>query len=287
MGENRGFTVIFIIVIIALVVGLFGIGSTAINLINSGQPILSGTVSTKAEAPQTTAAAITVTPVSTATDASINYNFGAGTTSPFSQLDFSKVAQTARTVKSADAQAAATPTPAPTVSTNPTDMPGTPVVSEGIKDDILTPAVVAQAATVPVEPAALQAEEVNWIKIDSIGIDSPIVEGSDGDKALDQGMWLYPSSYNKNEKILLCHRRYWGRKDPRTCWFIDRVKMGDLVRVSDGKGNEYDYRIVSQTVHDADDLSIYRASNDDVIKILTCTPLGSSAQRLVTIAVRV
>lgn len=160
------------------------------------------------------------------------------------------------------------------------------VVVSGIRDNLVTTEIKAYAETVKSTPHPL-ATGISRIVIDSININSPVIQGSDGDAALDQGMWLYPTSYAKGEKILLCHRRYFGPNDPRSCWFIDRAKVGDVIRLESDNGQSYEYSIVAQAVREGDDMAIFNAADDDLVKIITCTPLGSSSHRLITIGKRI
>ena len=273
MNESRGFALLFLIVIVALIVGLFGIGSVMVNLFNTGQPAISGTVSTRAQEIEPTVTTTIAAPRSRPVGSDINYNFG--TAYKADLYNTRNLLEQARDAKLKTN---------PEIAQNPS-VAG--IVSEGIKDQIITAEVKKEIAILPALPATAKSTDVSWIKINSIGVSSPIVQGPDGDAALDQGMWLYPTSYEKKEKILLCHRRYFGLHNPKTCWYMDRVKLGDIIEVSDKNGTVYKYRIVSQSVREGADLSVYRASNDDVIKVITCTPLGSSSHRLVTIASRV
>lgn len=159
-------------------------------------------------------------------------------------------------------------------------------VQAGVKDNLVTAEVKQQAQAAP-KPLEAQGANIVRIMIPSVKIDSPVIQGGDGDAALDQGMWLYPTSYAKGEKVLLCHRRFFGPSDPRSCWYMDRVKTGDIITLQGKAGNTFRYEVITQGVRDGDDLAIFRAGDDDIVKIITCTPLGSSSHRLITIARRI
>jgi len=125
--------------------------------------------------------------------------------------------------------------------------------------------------------------------IPKIGIDSPIVQGSDAETLLKKGFWVYPGSYplGKGEIVLLCHRRHWGPYHPSSCWYIDKLSQGDSIIV------EYNfqplmYTVVGTKIYEAEDPLIYTIANDqDYIKISACHPLGSNKQRFVVLAKRI
>lgn len=124
------------------------------------------------------------------------------------------------------------------------------------------------------------------IRVPEIKIDAPIVEGLDGEVALDSGFWLYTPSYkDAGEKIFLCHRRYWGANHPYSCWFLDKLVIGSQIMLDTKEGKTLTYEVMSTSTVDDDELPrIARLSTDNVIKIITCAPLGASTHRLVVIA---
>jgi len=147
----------------------------------------------------------------------------------------------------------------------------------GFEDAILTDAEMAGYGSGEVAYTELR------ITIPKISVDSPIVQGLGGE-GLKQGFWVYPSSQiGEGEVILLCHRRYFGPNDPRSCWYIDQVSTGDEIFVN--KGSEtLKYSVVGTHSYPANDSTIYTVSEDNYIKIVTCHPLGSSTERFVVLA---
>lgn len=135
------------------------------------------------------------------------------------------------------------------------------------------------------------AQDIVSIKITSIGVDAPIIHDLDGDKAIDIGWWMYPASEDYGEKIILAHRRYWQPGHPYSAWNIDQLEIGTIIEVTDINGITYKYQVTSQAVRDGYDLGIFRPSEEDIIKIVTCSTwnggAGSSDYRSVTIAVRI
>jgi LPXTG-site transpeptidase (sortase) family protein len=127
------------------------------------------------------------------------------------------------------------------------------------------------------------------IRIPKISIDSPVYQGLGADHLLKLGFWIYPGSYGlgEGEVVMLCHRRYWGPYHPHSCWFLDKVAVGDEIFMN-YNGQDLTYRIAGVNVFDAQDPLIYTISEKgDYIKIVTCTPLYSNKQRLVVLAERV
>lgn len=155
-------------------------------------------------------------------------------------------------------------------------------------DDILKDAQAAElngsySSSIPQTNVRLQ--------IPKIGIDSPVWQGAGADQLLKQGFWIYPGSANfgQGEVTMLCHRRYFGTEDPRTCWFLDQVVAGDKVYLNFADSNSvYEYEIVGTNIFEANDPSIYNISpTEDSIRLVTCTPLYSNTHRLVVLAKRV
>lgn len=135
------------------------------------------------------------------------------------------------------------------------------------------------------------SQEIVSLQISSIGVDATIIHDLDGDKAIDIGWWMYPASEDYGEKIILAHRRYWQPGHPYSAWNIDQLEVGTIIEVKDANGIVYKYQVASQAVRDGYDLGIFRPSEEDIIKIVTCSTwnggAGSSDYRSVTIAVRV
>jgi sortase A len=125
------------------------------------------------------------------------------------------------------------------------------------------------------------------IQIPKIGISGPVFQGLGANELLMKGFWAYPSTgdLGQEETIILCHRRYFGSTDPRTCWFLDQVVAGDSIFI-EVEGYKLEYVVNGIEIHEANDPSIYSVSNKDAIKVVTCTPLYSNTHRLVVRAER-
>lgn len=142
------------------------------------------------------------------------------------------------------------------------------------------------ATTVPVE---VEKSEPFHLIIPKLNVNSPIITGVDGEAAIHQGVWLYPSSYeNDGEKILLGHRRYWGVDDPRSFWNLDQLVAGDIIKYVNDQGVVTTYAVKSVAVRSEGDLSVLKASKENMIKVISCSTAdgsaGSSEKRIVVIA---
>lgn len=156
---------------------------------------------------------------------------------------------------------------------------------EFVRDDILTDEQRNFAAKQGVPDG-----QFGQIIIPQIGIYSNILAGGDGDTLMDQGFWVYPSSNTPEtgELILLCHRRYFGQYDQRSCWNVNQLEVGELIQINDKNGNPIRYSVKSVTVKSAEDTNIYETSDSSVLKIVSCSldnsQPGGSTHRVVVIA---
>jgi LPXTG-site transpeptidase (sortase) family protein len=127
--------------------------------------------------------------------------------------------------------------------------------------------------------------------ISSAQIDGTIVYGSDGEKLLREGFWHYPASAYPGEKgvsIIFGHRRY--HLPPRTDTFynLDKVNSNDMVQIELRDGTWLEYRVIKVEIINPEGITgVFREeSNDYLLKFITCTPLGTSNQRLIVTAKR-
>lgn len=132
----------------------------------------------------------------------------------------------------------------------------------------------------------------NSLVIPKLNINTKVIEGIDGEAAIHEGAWLYPSSYEDDgEKILLGHRRFWGADDPRSFWNLDHLKAGDMIHYADAKGTIYSYEVKAVSVRNAGDHAILKASKENMIKVISCSTAdgsaGSSEKRIVVIATQI
>ncbi|MEP7103391.1 MAG: sortase [Candidatus Dojkabacteria bacterium] len=159
------------------------------------------------------------------------------------------------------------------------------IALSGLEDAIISDSKLLElsAKNVPVTQPNIS------IQILSIGVNSPVLQGLDSENLLKQGFWIVPSSriLGKAEIIFLCNRRYFGSDDPKSCWFLDKVILGNDVTL---KYNNLvlKYKVVGVNRFPASDPLVYDANEtEDLIRIVTTDPLYSNDQRLVILAERV
>lgn len=146
----------------------------------------------------------------------------------------------------------------------------------------------SQEETKP-DTTIIESMGINTLVIPRLNVRTAVIEGIDGEKAIHEGAWLYPNSYEgEGEKILLGHRRFWGADDPRSFWNLDQLQEGDAIYYSDAKGIVYNYAVKSVVVRNAGDLSTLKPSKENIIKVISCSTAdgtaGSSEKRIVVIA---
>ncbi len=194
-----------------------------------------------------------------------------------------EIPEVSREEAQAEAGTQTTPTPSPTATPEPSV-----VANEGTKEEILTQEQKDFAFNYNVTEG-----QAGTILIPAIGVNSPVINGSDGDAILDKGFWHYPSSNmpGQGETIILCHRRFFGQQDPRTCWNLDFLKPGDFIQVNDNAGKPISYVVKSVNVKTPDDLNIYQLSKENYLKIISCSlengRPGGSTHRVIVVAEKV
>jgi len=129
------------------------------------------------------------------------------------------------------------------------------------------------------------------LRVNSVQIEGPIVYGQDGEEMLRQGFWLFPSTVLPGEKgisIIFGHRRYHLPPAKDTFYNLDKIKVNDSIEVMLENGVWLEYQVISTDIIDPNELEslISEQSDKYILKLVTCTPLGTDKQRLVITAVR-
>lgn len=117
------------------------------------------------------------------------------------------------------------------------------------------------------------------IQINKIRVDSPIIQDAQGDRAMNSGFWVYTNLDNKKFPdtgiTLTCYRRYFDSTDPRSCYFLHYLFLGDEITiVSDGY--EYKYEITGYNEFDPILDDVYAQSKIGEIKIISSSLDGKS-----------
>jgi len=148
------------------------------------------------------------------------------------------------------------------------------------------------------EQAADQAEQVfgslpgnefssiNRLYIPKIGVNAPIIESSNEAYGLDKGAWRMPDTSTPDKggnTVITGHRFKYFPPNNLTFYNLDKLEAGDIITVVWNGQLEY-YKVKEIKVVPAEDLSVLNQTQDPVLTLLTCTPLFSTANRLVVVA---
>lgn len=148
------------------------------------------------------------------------------------------------------------------------------------------------------EQAADQAEQVfgslpgnefssiNRLYIPKIGVNAPIIESSNEAYGLDKGAWRMPDTSTPDKggnTVITGHRFKYFPPNNLTFYNLDKLEAGDIITVVWNEQLEY-YKVKEIKVVPAEDLSVLNQTQDPVLTLLTCTPLFSTANRLVVVA---
>ncbi len=132
--------------------------------------------------------------------------------------------------------------------------------------------------------------QLTSIQIPAIAYNSPIIISDDANTGIDNGAWLYPSSKHPllGEAIFLCHRRYFKKYDPKSCWNLDKIQKGDFVYLNLSNDTQITYKVISVSVTISNDINIYSTSNEKLLKLISCSKrngkIGSDSHRITVLA---
>ncbi len=122
----------------------------------------------------------------------------------------------------------------------------------------------------------------NRMIIPKIKIDMPLVEDTNGDRALRKGGWLIPGTSRPDRggnTVVGCHR-YLYTSGPLTCYHLDKLQEGDEITVY-WKGEEYRYQVVKNFIVPPTAVEILDNTAYPLLTIFTCNPVFSTRERLV------
>lgn len=123
------------------------------------------------------------------------------------------------------------------------------------------------------------------LTIPKIGVEISVVEGDD-EHALDLGAWRLPTT-SMNPKVgnmaIAAHR--YKRRPPasETFYLLDKLVPGDLITLQ-WHGLPYAYVVADTHVVAPSAVEVLAPSRTPTLTLITCTPLFSTAQRLVVTA---
>ena len=124
----------------------------------------------------------------------------------------------------------------------------------------------------------------NRLVIPKIGVDIPVVEGTD-ERALLRGAWRIPGTSGSpadGNMVLSAHRFRYRPPSSETFYLLNKLETGDVF-ILYWNDEEYDYRVANVKEVGPDAVSILNKTSDPRLTLFTCTPLFSTARRLVVV----
>jgi len=125
----------------------------------------------------------------------------------------------------------------------------------------------------------------NRLVIPKIGVDLPIVEGTNESKALNLGAWHIPGSSTPPEGgnvVLSAHRFRYRPPSNLTLYLLDQVKPGDIMIIY-WQGKEFDFKVGTTKVVPSTQTDIVEPTLTPQLTVFTCHPLFSTKNRLVVV----
>lgn len=150
--------------------------------------------------------------------------------------------------------------------------PPKPIAMDTVLHDVLPPGASAPTYTYYGK---------NVLTVGKIGVQSEILEGVD-ESTLDQGLWRRPHSSTPalgGNTVIAAHR-YMYTTGPNTFYNLDKMSEGDLISLT-WQGKQYTYKVYNTKIVPSSDTSVEENTAQPILTLYTCTPLWSSANRLV------
>ncbi len=128
--------------------------------------------------------------------------------------------------------------------------------------------------------------------IPKIGVDMPIIvtgkeyNEADAYDALNRGAWLYTTTSTPEEggnTVLAGHRFKYIPPASNTLYSLDKIEKGDEILIY-WQGREYTYRVNNHTIVPPSDLTVLNPTPTPTLTLITCTPIFSTANRLIVTA---
>lgn len=133
-------------------------------------------------------------------------------------------------------------------------------------------------------PDSATVAPINRLILDSAGVNMPLFV-SGNEKVLLKGGWMYSGNSRPDQggnTVIFGHR--WLYKPPvkNTFYNLDEVKLGDKFTIT-WNGRTYTYETSDIKVVNPEDVWVMTPTDTPQVTLITCTPLFSTAQRLVVI----
>jgi len=145
---------------------------------------------------------------------------------------------------------------------------------------------ISEIAGAEDENVEKEIPEENRVVIPKIGVDMPIVEGTD-DRVLDIGVWHRPATGKPGfgNMVLTGHRFGYDFlpedvRNSTSFYNLDKLEKGDYIIIY-WNGVEYDYQVEFSEVVDKMDKYIEDQTDEERLTLYTCHPIGQNDKRLV------
>lgn len=127
----------------------------------------------------------------------------------------------------------------------------------------------------------------DYLSIPRVGIHMSISREHDESIGLRQGIWRLAESAQtplfSGNIILAAHRFRPGSPLSESFYALGSVVVGDEIMLL-WQGRPYTYDVVAVTIVDLDSAQLIARLSSKQLTLITCTPLSTSAQRLIVIA---
>lgn len=145
----------------------------------------------------------------------------------------------------------------------------------------------AKLIAAPVDKNAPPSIIINKINVNAPVIyDQKIVNEDQFLQDLKSGVVHYPNTAFPGQQgnvVIFGHSsgQWWAPGNYKFVFtLLDKLQIQDLIYLN-YQGNKYVYRVYDITVVDPTDLSVLNQGSNKTLTLLTCTPVGTSARRLV------
>lgn len=128
------------------------------------------------------------------------------------------------------------------------------------------------------------------INISKIKVNAPVYIAPESSLALKFGFWMHKSSYayNQGELVFLCTRRFFDNTDPRSCYYLNLLEIGDKIGL-EFNGEKSTYRITKLEYFKENFEQIYNniSTDKNILKLVTTGTVDTGKGRLVITANRI
>lgn len=158
-----------------------------------------------------------------------------------------------------------------------------PPYSDGpVSGNVNTAQPATSSALAPVLPSI--GTKDNRIIIPKIGVNMRVVEGDDA-TALDKGAWRLPQTSTDprvSNMAISAHRYRFRPPSSETFYLLDQLVVGDAFLI-EWNGKEYTYIVQETKVVLPTAMEVLNPTLSPVVTLITCTPLFSTAKRLIVV----